>query len=232
LQKTIQIGHAVEETKRHVKELQKEVDGKNPVNTVHRKKKDIARDEKRSFGKESVGYDKSLIKNCKFCSYSHKQGNCIAYGKKCMKCSKFNHFARCCPEKNKSVKNVNCDSSDSDAAPDDTFFVGSVNVDTTEIQTNPVISGEENNSTTKTNESNAFTIFSVGSEAEIESEWTINLDTNGSNVRYKLDTGAQVNVLPRSQYNRLIRKPKLKSTKVKLTAYNGTNIPVVGKCIV
>jgi hypothetical protein len=81
LQKTIQIGHAAEETKRHVKELQKEVDGKNPVDTVYRKKKEIARDEKRSFGKESVGYDKSLIKNCKFCSYSHKQGNCIAYGK-------------------------------------------------------------------------------------------------------------------------------------------------------
>jgi hypothetical protein len=149
-----------------------------------------------------------------------------------MKCSKFNHFARCCPGKNKSVKNVNCDSSDSDDAPDDTFFVGSVKVDTTETQTNPVISGEERNSTTKKNESNEFTIFTVGSESEIESEWTVGMDTNGSNVRYKLDTGAQVNVLPKSQYNRLIRKPKLKNTKVKLTAYNGTNIPVVGKCIV
>ena len=58
------------------------------------------------------------------------------------------------------------------------------------------------------------------------------MDTNGSNVRYKLDTGAQVNVLPKSQYNSLTRKPKLKNTKVKLTAYNGTNIPVVGKCVV
>jgi hypothetical protein len=113
-----------------------------------------------------------------------------------------------------------------------THFVGSVNVDTTETQTNPVICGEERNSTTKKNESNEFTIFTVGSESEIESEWTVDMDTNGSNVRYKLDTGAQVNVLPKSQYNRLLRKPKLKNTKVKLTAYNGTNIPVVGKCIV
>jgi hypothetical protein len=165
LQKTIQIGHAAEETKRHVKELQKEVDGKNSVDAVRRKK--LARDEKKNSGKESVGYDKSLIKNCKFCSYSHKRGNCIANGKKCIKCSKFNHFARCFPEKIKSVKNVNCDSSDSDDAPDDTFFVGSVNVDTTETQTNPVISGEERNSTTKKNESNEFTIFTVGSESEI-----------------------------------------------------------------
>ena len=56
------------------------------------------------------------------------------------------------------------------------------------------------------------------------------METNGSNVRYKLDTGAQVNVLPKFQYNRLLHKPT--STKVKLTAYNGTNIPVVGRCIV
>ena len=58
------------------------------------------------------------------------------------------------------------------------------------------------------------------------------METNGSNVRYKLDTGAQVNVLPKYQYNRLLQKSKLKSTKVKLAAYNGTNIPVVGRCIV
>ena len=41
-----------------------------------------------------------------------------------------------------------------------------------------------------------------------------------------------VNVLPKFQYDKLLRKPKLKNTKVKLTAYNGTNIPVVGRCIV
>jgi hypothetical protein len=93
LQKTIQIGHAAEETKRHVIELQKEVDGKNSVDAVRRRK--FARDEKKNSGKESIGYDKSLIKNCKFCSYSHKRGNCIAYGKKFMKCSKFNLILFC-----------------------------------------------------------------------------------------------------------------------------------------
>ena len=54
------------------------------------------------------------------------------------------------------------------------------------------------------------------------------MDTNGSNVRYKLDTGAQVDVMPKYLYNKLIQNPKLKSTKVKLAAYNSTNIPVVG----
>ena len=30
--------------------------------------------------------------------------------------------------------------------------------------------------------------------------WTVQLETNGTIVRYKLDTGAQVNVLPREVY--------------------------------
>ncbi len=58
--------------------------------------------------------------------------------------------------------------------------------------------------------------------------WT---DTNGSNVKFKLDTGGQVNVMPKSQFDKLLRKPNLTSTNVKLTAYNRTNIPVVGRCI-
>ena len=52
LQKTIQIGHAAEETKRHVKELQKEVDGKNSVDTVRRRK--FARDEKKTLAKNQL----------------------------------------------------------------------------------------------------------------------------------------------------------------------------------
>ena len=228
LQKAIQLGHAAEETKRHVKELQKETDGKNFVDNVSK----ITEKRKKKFSKESIGYDKSYIKNCKFCSYSHKTGNCTAYGKKCRNCSKPNHFAKCCPEKPKFVRRVECDSSDSDEcyAGDNTFFVGSIKtddniVDDEEKQT----VSDENDLTDKYNESNnnEFTIFAIGSE----SEWTVDMDTNGSNVRFKLDTGAQVNVLPKSQYDKLLRRPKLKSTKVKLTAYNGTNIPVVGRCI-
>jgi hypothetical protein len=132
------------------------------------------------------------------------------------------------------VRRVECDSSDSDEcyAGDNTFFVGSIKtddniVDDEEKQT----VSDENDLTDKYDESNnnEFTIFAIGSESE--SEWTVDMDTNGSNVRFKLDTGAQVNVLPKSQYDKLLRRPKLKSTKVKLTAYNGTNIPVVGRCI-
>ena len=53
----------------------------------------------------------------------------------------------------------------------------------------------------------------------------------GSDVNYKIDTGAQVNVLPKNECVKLLRRPKLKPTKIKLSAYNGQGIPVIGKCI-
>jgi hypothetical protein len=45
-----------------------------------------------------------------------------------------------------------------------------------------------------------------------------------------MDTGAQANVLPLSTYNQLNIKPILEETNVKLSAYNGGDIPTIGKC--
>ena len=57
------------------------------------------------------------------------------------------------------------------------------------------------------------------------------LSTNGTNVTYKIDTCAQVNVLPKKLFYFLSNRPKLKPTAIKLTAYSGSNILVIGKCI-
>ena len=54
---------------------------------------------------------------------------------------------------------------------------------------------------------------------------------NDTTVEFKLDTGAQVNVIPRSIYKKLKLRPVLKPSKVRLTAYNNTTIPIHGKCI-
>ena len=48
----------------------------------------------------------------------------------------------------------------------------------------------------------------------------------------KDDTGAQVNVLPKNIYKKLKPRPTIKSTTTKLSAYNGSPIPVHGKCII
>lgn len=79
LQKSIPIGHVAEETKRHVKELQKEADGKDCIDSIQKKK--FTRNEKKNMGRELFSYDNSLIKDCKFYSYTHKRGKYKAYGK-------------------------------------------------------------------------------------------------------------------------------------------------------
>ena len=37
-----------------------------------------------------------FVHNCKYCGKSHSRGNCPAYGKKCQKCGKDNHFKSVC----------------------------------------------------------------------------------------------------------------------------------------
>ena len=63
----------------------------------------------------------------------------------------------------------------------------------------------------------------------VNDDWTVKFETNGTDVIYKIDSGAQVNVMPESIYETLKQKSELKPTKVKLTAYNGSQIPVIGQ---
>ena len=65
----------------------------------------------------------------------------------------------------------------------------------------------------------------------IDNKWIVPLDVNKTVVAMKLDTGSAVNILPKKDYDGLEIKPKLLPAKVKLTAYHGGDIPVVGKCV-
>ena len=61
--------------------------------------------------------------------------------------------------------------------------------------------------------------------------WSVALEMNGADVPFKIDTGAQCNVIQKHLLQKLSPKPKLNPATIKLTAYNGTPIPVSGKCI-
>ena len=74
-------------------------------------------------------------------------------------------------------------------------------------------------------------IYSVDSDPFQRRDWTIYLNTNGTDVEFKIDSGAQVNILPKNEFNRLHYKPTPKSMEIKLTAYNSSSIPVLGKRI-
>ncbi len=63
-------------------------------------------------------------------------------------------------------------------------------------------------------------------------DWFVTFEVNGTNSRFKVDSDNQVNIIPKKEYQQLKNKPGLKPTCTRLTAYNGTSIPLLGKCAV
>ena len=63
-------------------------------------------------------------------------------------------------------------------------------------------------------------------------DWFVALEVNSIKTKLKIDSGSQVNIIPKKDYQLRKNKPELKPTNTKLKAYNGTAIPVLGKCAV
>jgi hypothetical protein len=69
-------------------------------------------------------------------------------------------------------------------------------------------------------------------EKEKSKPWIVPITVNNVIIPMKLDTGSvDVNILSRKDFVNLKNKPVLHGSKVKLTAFNGGDIPVTGKAI-
>jgi hypothetical protein len=66
---------------------------------------------------------KNEIFKCKRCETKHKAGECPAYGKKCHKCGKLNHFQIAC--KTKQVHNIDQDENEEE---EDQLYVGTIRI--------------------------------------------------------------------------------------------------------
>ncbi len=62
------------------------------------------------------------------------------------------------------------------------------------------------------------------------SEWLLPLQINGTNIKIMLDTGSNVNILSVKEYQSPRNQPPLNSAKMRLTTYNGGDVPVKGEC--
>ena len=151
--------------------------------------------------------DRPMIDNCRYCGQSHRRGSCPAYGQTCNKCKKLNHFSKVCQSK------VSQNSQKVETIDANEFFLDSIEL--------------KNNETDTNDEEDEYCIDSISED----NEWRVNLDTNNTNVCYKIDSGAQVNVISRKHFNKLLNHPSIKNSDMKLTAYNGSSIPVSGRCI-
>ena len=59
-------------------------------------------------------------------------------------------------------------------------------------------------------------------------DWPVTLEMTNTNVTFKIDTGAQCNVLPERTLYSLSPPRRIKPAMVKLSTQNGTFIPVAG----
>ena len=91
---------------------------------------------------------------CKFCSYTHKCGSCLAYDKVCNSCHKKGHFSKCCINfKRQDIKQINIDESKFYGSDDEDLFIGT-------ITSNENLKFEEN-----------------------DNEWSIDLDVNWTSIQ-------------------------------------------------
>ena len=187
---------------------------------------------------------KEIIKHCKFCAGTHPRGACPAYGKICNKCKSKGHFSKCCtkpskenfnksrPHNRRPRKQVNTvesklpelttSDSESEDESEDEFYLGSIECESK--------SSNDQNSTNKTETTTEILEISDPTSSK-HPDWLIDLNTNGTPVTFKIDTGARANVIPMSMFKRLRKPARLLPSKYKLTAYNKTDISIAGQCI-
>lgn len=80
-----------------------------------------------------------------------------------------------------------------------------------------------------------FHIGSIENESRDNSlDWFEDLEVGleGKSVKFKIDTGAQVNVLSLEQIKKLGLVEKMSESNVWLRSYTGGRIPVIGKCVI
>ena len=118
----------------------------------------------------------------------------------CHLCKRKGHFFKCCPQRQINSRGVH------------------------EVTECAASSGESEDSPSPID-------FFIGTitGGEINSAWFSSLDVEGTLVKFKLDTGAEVNVLPSRIYSELKNKPPLTKTNAVLSSYGEFQVKPQGK---
>ncbi|XP_064641934.1 uncharacterized protein K02A2.6-like [Lineus longissimus] len=152
--------------------------------------------------------------DCGNCGRQHLPKQCPAYGKSCRGCGKKNHYERFCRSTKRSHqgkfgKSVHAvcqyDEEDDDNLQQfEQLFIGTVN-------SKPKSSDMHDN----------------------EAQWHVQLPIGPKRDKmlFKIDTGAQANVIPYYMFRKIRKAPALSQVRnVKLSTYDGSEIKVRGKC--
>ncbi|GBM97684.1 Uncharacterized protein K02A2.6 [Araneus ventricosus] len=144
--------------------------------------------------------------NCQKCGKEHKKLKCPAYGKICSKCKRKNHFAAVCRTVKKNYRSVNNLENDNSSNSGMNLFIDSV---TEQVNNDMLI---------------------VNS---LDSMWLKKIDVENNMIEFKLDTGAEINVLPLSVYKSMCLPLKctLSKTNITLVSYGNFKLNPEGELI-
>lgn len=167
---------------------------------------------------------------CKKCGYSHKKSKCPAYGKRCMKCSQFNHFSSMCQSKfNNSSK-----SSQSNNQSNNNATINQPSPMVREVSANEdnVSHDNENAGTFKIFEPIVFKIRNVDN-INFTRSWIQAVLVENVIVDFKLDSGADISIIPINIINEILKltpniKNNINHSPVVLYAYGNHKIPTKG----
>ncbi|XP_029348394.1 uncharacterized protein LOC103308315, partial [Acyrthosiphon pisum] len=161
------------------------------------------------------------IENCSRCGKTHDVNKCPAYQQECMKCHKPNHFAIKC----KSTVGTNNSNKNDWKKSKKTSTIKEISVK------NNIVSAADSSG-----DLCLGAVFCNVSKCEKRKssnaavQWYEELQVQGKMIQFKLDTGAEANVIPLSVLNAVGLTPiTVNRCKEKLVNYSGTDINALGK---
>lgn len=75
-----------------------------------------------------------------------------------------------------------------------------------------------------------FYVGSIEKKSNPENTWMVNLNINSKVTKFKMDTGAQANVISYKVFKMIKGDSKLIPSKTRLVTYSGEKMNVLGKC--
>ena len=213
LQKTLDICRAAESSRQHVRAMTSQEPEVNIIKHGRHKYQHAA-------GKQplyaSSANSSAQISKCRFCGKSHPKGRCPAYGKTCGSCGFRNHFAAVCQHgrRNSNVSDNNKNN-----------FSNSSNSKNSQWKRNkrPV----NLNTIDDEGDCDIDSLF-IGSLNSKNDKWQETLTVGGLPCTFKLDTGADANILPEQFVDKIQQSSNIKQTKQPLRAFGGSRIMPLG----
>ncbi|GFS31781.1 reverse transcriptase domain-containing protein [Trichonephila inaurata madagascariensis] len=154
----------------------------------------------KNYWKQSINNQKNEF-NCTQCGKKHEK-KCLAFGTKCRNCDGRNHWAKMCrtQSKRKNMAARRVNAIEEKNKNSDTISIG-------ELKSVNELDAKETNCV-----------------------WYEKILVNKNAVMFKLDTGSQVNVIPKSELLKWVEKPLVRNCKIAVLDYSDNRVPILGEC--